>query len=117
MTGSYSMPPPGEETHARRQITVIILLLFGMVALSQAVIPGMRERGWGRIINVSSVAGILASLVLLNVFGFGMSWMFVVLAMIVRTPSVVMTMSWLVLMPLTFASTGSPARYRANVIG
>lgn len=49
-------------------------------------------------------AGILASLVLLNVFGFGMSWMFVVLAMIVRTPSVVMTMSWLVLMPLTFAS-------------
>ena len=49
-------------------------------------------------------AGILASLVLLNVFGFGMSWMFVVLAMVVRTPSVVMTMSWLVLMPLTFAS-------------
>jgi Kef-type K+ transport system membrane component KefB len=35
MTGAYSMPPPGEETHARRQITVIILLLFGMVALYQ----------------------------------------------------------------------------------
>jgi len=35
--------------------------VFGMVALSQAVIPGMRERGWGRIINVSSVAGVLAS--------------------------------------------------------
>lgn len=35
--------------------------VFGMVALSQAVIPGMRDRGWGRIINVSSVAGILAS--------------------------------------------------------
>ena len=48
--------------------------------------------------------GVLASLVLLNVFGFGMSWIFVVLAMVVRTPSVVMTMSWLVLMPLTFAS-------------
>jgi len=31
--GSYSMPPPNEETHARRQITVIVLLLFGMVAL------------------------------------------------------------------------------------
>jgi len=52
----------------------------------------------------AGVIGILASLVLLNVFGFGMSWIFVVLAMIVRTPSVVMTMSWLVLMPLTFAS-------------
>ncbi len=35
--------------------------VFGMVAMSQAVIPGMKERGWGRIINVSSVAGILAS--------------------------------------------------------
>jgi Kef-type K+ transport system membrane component KefB len=35
MTGAYSMPPPGEETHARRQITVIIFLLFGMVALYQ----------------------------------------------------------------------------------
>lgn len=35
MTGSYSMPPPGEETHARRQITVIVLLLLGMVELYQ----------------------------------------------------------------------------------
>jgi len=35
MVGAYSMPPPGEETHARRQITVIVLLLFGMVALYQ----------------------------------------------------------------------------------
>jgi NAD(P)-dependent dehydrogenase (short-subunit alcohol dehydrogenase family) len=35
--------------------------VFGMVAMSQAVIPGMRQRGSGRIINVSSVAGILAS--------------------------------------------------------
>ncbi len=35
--------------------------VFGMVALSQSVIPGMRERGWGRIINVSSIAGVLAS--------------------------------------------------------
>lgn len=35
--------------------------VFGMIALSQAVIGGMRERGWGRIINVSSIAGILAS--------------------------------------------------------
>jgi Kef-type K+ transport system membrane component KefB len=35
MTGSYSMPPPGEEFHARRQITVIALLLLGMVGLYQ----------------------------------------------------------------------------------
>jgi NAD(P)-dependent dehydrogenase (short-subunit alcohol dehydrogenase family) len=35
--------------------------VFGMVAMCQAVIPGMRERGGGRIINVSSIAGVLAS--------------------------------------------------------
>ncbi len=35
MTGSYTMPAPAEETHARRQIAVIVLLLFGMVALYQ----------------------------------------------------------------------------------
>lgn len=35
--------------------------VFGMVEMSQAVIPGMKERGWGRIINVSSIAGKMAS--------------------------------------------------------
>lgn len=35
--------------------------VFGMVEMSQAVIPGMKQRGWGRIINVSSVAGKLSS--------------------------------------------------------
>jgi ABC-2 type transport system permease protein len=52
----------------------------------------------------TGAAGIVASILLLNVFGVGVSWIFVVLALIVRTPSVVMTMSWLVLMPVTFAS-------------
>lgn len=35
--------------------------VFGMVEMSQAVIPGMKDRGWGRIINVSSVAGVFAA--------------------------------------------------------
>lgn len=35
--------------------------VIGMVAMCQAVIPGMLQRGSGRIINVSSIAGVLAS--------------------------------------------------------
>ena len=35
--------------------------VFGMVEMCQSVVPGMIERGSGRIINVSSVAGKLAS--------------------------------------------------------
>jgi short-subunit dehydrogenase len=33
--------------------------VFGMVAMSQAVIPGMKAKGAGRIINMSSIAGVL----------------------------------------------------------
>lgn len=35
--------------------------VFGMVAMTQAVVPGMKARGWGRIINVSSVAGVMSA--------------------------------------------------------
>lgn len=35
--------------------------LFGMIAVSQAVIPHMRARGAGRIINISSITAISAS--------------------------------------------------------
>jgi 3-oxoacyl-[acyl-carrier protein] reductase len=33
------------------------LMLFGLVRCSRAVVPHMRENGWGRIINISSVFG------------------------------------------------------------
>jgi NAD(P)-dependent dehydrogenase (short-subunit alcohol dehydrogenase family) len=36
--------------------------LFGAWAIAQAVAPGMRRRRWGRIVNVSSGAGTLASM-------------------------------------------------------
>lgn len=39
---------------ARRQVEVNV---FGLAALTQLVIPSMRERGYGRIVNVASVAG------------------------------------------------------------
>lgn len=50
------------------------------------------------------LVGVLASLVLLNVFGFGLGWIFTTLGLLLRTPGAVMTLSWLVLMPLTFVS-------------
>jgi len=31
--------------------------VFGLVAMTRAFVPQMRERGWGRVINVSSVGG------------------------------------------------------------
>lgn len=36
--------------------------LFGAWAAAQAFAPGMRDRGWGRIVNVSSGAGSLAEM-------------------------------------------------------
>jgi NAD(P)-dependent dehydrogenase (short-subunit alcohol dehydrogenase family) len=40
--------------------------LFGPVRLCQAFVPGMRKRGWGRVVNVSSGLGQLA--------GMGAGW-------------------------------------------
>lgn len=52
----------------------------------------------------SGVAGIVAAIILLNLFAFGIGWIFTVIALLVRTPSTVMTLGWLMLMPLTFIS-------------
>lgn len=61
----------------------------------------------GLILGFRPAAGLLGvflSMVLLDLFAFGMSWMFMLLAMVARSPATVMTLSWIVLMPLTFAS-------------
>ncbi len=39
---------------AKRQFEVNI---FGLASLTQLVIPHMREKGWGKIVNISSIAG------------------------------------------------------------
>lgn len=52
----------------------------------------------------AGVFGIALSILLLDYFAFGIGWVFTAVALAVRTPSTVLTMSWLVLMPLTFAS-------------
>jgi NAD(P)-dependent dehydrogenase (short-subunit alcohol dehydrogenase family) len=53
----YSQDGPLEElalTAMRQQFETNV---FGPLRLSQLVLPGMRNKGWGRIINLSSVAG------------------------------------------------------------
>jgi 2-dehydro-3-deoxy-L-rhamnonate dehydrogenase (NAD+) len=37
--------------------TTVAINLTGAFALCRAVVPGMVERGWGRIVNVASIAG------------------------------------------------------------
>ncbi len=51
---------PMESVPMERVRASFAVNVFGMVEMSQAVIPGMKARGWGRIINVSSVAGKMA---------------------------------------------------------
>ncbi len=52
--GSYGAVEDVPMEEARRQFDVN---LFGLARLTQLVIPGMRQKGWGRIINVSSMGG------------------------------------------------------------
>ncbi len=52
----------------------------------------------------TGLVGIVLAVALLDVFAFGIGWVFTTVALWVRTPSTVMTLSWMVLMPLTFAS-------------
>ena len=46
-----------EETWAR----LVQLMLIAPFQLTRQVVPGMKERGWGRIISMSSIHGLVAS--------------------------------------------------------
>ena len=48
--------------------------------------------------------GVLAAVALVLVFAFALSWLWIIVAMKVKTPESVMTTSFVLLMPLTFAS-------------
>src|SRR5690606_10900027 len=52
----------------------------------------------------AGIVGILLSFLLLNLFGLGLGWIFTTIGLLMRTPGAVMTIGWLVLMPLTFGS-------------
>jgi 3-oxoacyl-[acyl-carrier protein] reductase len=48
--------PLWETTHEEWLATLGVNTL-GVVSLCRAFIPGMRERGWGRVVNLASIAG------------------------------------------------------------
>jgi ABC-2 type transport system permease protein len=48
--------------------------------------------------------GVVAAVALVLLFGFALSWLWIIVGMLVRTPESVMTTSFVFLMPLTFAS-------------
>ena len=52
----------------------------------------------------AGVLGVLAAYALLIAIGFGMGWVFIVLGLLVRTPMTVMTLGFMFLFPLVFAS-------------
>ena len=45
------------ETTEAEWAAVFAVNVFGIVATCRAAVPGMRERGWGRIVNFASMAG------------------------------------------------------------
>lgn len=67
-----------------------------VIVLAAGLAMGYRPEGM--------ILGVIAALILINLFAFGFGWIFTALALMVRTPGTVMTLSWLVLMPVTFAS-------------
>lgn len=74
---------------ARYTTASIVVVLVGIVL-------GYRAGG--------GVAGIIGGIIILDIVAFGIGWIFTTVGLAVRSPSTVLTFSWLVLMPLTFAS-------------
>jgi 3-hydroxybutyrate dehydrogenase len=52
---------PVEEFPPERFAAMVAVMLVAPFRLARAVLPGMYQRGWGRVVNVSSVHGLRAS--------------------------------------------------------
>jgi ABC-2 type transport system permease protein len=70
--------------------------LASAIVLAVGSILGFRPGG--------GPVGVLAAVALVIVFGLAVSWIWIIIGMLVKTPESVMTTSFLFLMPLTFAS-------------
>ena len=73
----------------RYSVASVIILIMGFIL-------GFRPQG--------GIAGVLLAMALVMVFAFALSWLWIIVGMLVRTPESVMTTSFVFLMPLTFAS-------------
>lgn len=67
-----------------------------LVVITLGLILGFRPAG--------GAIGVLAALALVLLFAFSVSWIWIIVSMLVKTPESVMTTSFLLLFPLTFAS-------------
>jgi len=68
----------------------------GMLILVIGFLIGFRPQG--------GAIGVLLAFLLVLTFAFSLSWLWIIVGMLVRTPESVMTTSFVFLMPLTFAS-------------
>jgi ABC-2 type transport system permease protein len=73
----------------RYSVASILILIVGFIL-------GFRPQG--------GIVGVLLAMALVMVFCFALSWLWIIVGMLVRTPESVMTTSFIFLMPLTFAS-------------
>ena len=73
----------------RHLIAATIILIIGLIL-------GYRPE--------AGIAGVIAAFGLLVAIGFGIGWIFIVLGLLIRTPTTVMTLGFTLLFPLVFAS-------------
>jgi ABC-2 type transport system permease protein len=71
-------------------------LIAGLIILTIGLILGYRP--------AAGPVGIVAAFLVLFAIGFGMGWIFMVLGLLVRTPTTVMTIGFSFLFPVVFAS-------------
>ncbi|MGH7506922.1 MAG: ABC transporter permease [Longimicrobiales bacterium] len=70
--------------------------IAALMVITLGLILGFRPR--------AGAPGVILAVALVLVFAFSLSWIWIVVSMIVKTPESVMTSSFLLLFPLTFAS-------------
>lgn len=75
---------------------VVRYSLAGGIILVVGMLIGFRPAG--------GFFGMLSTMVLVLIFSFALSWLWIIVGMLMKTPETVMTMSFVFLMPLTFAS-------------